>query len=170
MREIKFRGKRIDNGEWIYGYLIKQKYYNKVYICKTSGARDIVELDTKCYEVDPKTVGQYTGLKDKNGKEVYEGDIVQYKTYYAVKRWWRYSYEIPLIEQEMEKQRKDWHYEKGVIKIVDGCVKLNSLTGPNIAFGEKTEIGSTYWSDYEQKWWDFEVIGNIYENPELLEG
>ena len=135
MREIIFRGKRIDNGEWVYGSLFVG--FKKCYICPEAIA--MYNFDgALCLggfiEVDPSTVGQYTGLKDKNGKRIFEGDILgsRYDKLYPddvaieVVKWFRNGW---YIQQE------------------------NNL--PDAL----CEYGVLYYS---------EVIGNIHDNPELL--
>lgn len=134
-REILYRAKRTNTGEWIEGYYSEIKLTSTPYILTGEIAiepckKGIVQFE--CYEVWPDTVCQYTGLKDKNGRKIFEGDIVRYANIGALGKvvWYEgdyIGYAIDDIEDSFQQ------YDKELF--------------------EKTE-----------------VIGNIFDNPELLRG
>ena len=137
--EIMSRGKRVDNGEWVYGYLvcISYKSWIKDNNDKTTNPRKLdcinYTADIRCVEVIPETVGQYTGLPDKNGKKIYNGDISRDSNGFISE----IKYDPPSFYRfPVDK----WSIEHGIKEtVVNRCSFLTS-----------------------------EVIGNIHDNPELL--
>ena len=129
-REILFRGKRIDTGEWIEGYFGQSV---DTFIIQDYG---LVAGHFKVFKVVPETVGQYTGLKDKNGKKIFEGDIL--------KHYDKTTFGEPV---------GDWGFVKWDC---DECM----------LFRTSTRIGKDRLVTSHDI---YEVVGNIHDNPELLE-
>ena len=130
MREILFKGKRIDNGEWIEGGYC-QSSAGKTYIVGVSPKRGYIGG----LEVFPETICQCTGLKDKNGNKIWENDIVK-----------------GLFYHELE--------VKAVVAFLYGSFGLKWNRGDVVEFSPFTSICNC----------KYEIIGNIFDNPELLEG
>ena len=131
MRDINFRGKRTDNGEWVYGVPTKDGRGEMVMVENIFECEEYNCRGANCLYVDENTVGQYTGLKDKNGTKIFEGDIV--------KRFWLGKMCIYQID-----------YDNGLASFI-GRAGMEFTT-----------------FDYDSE--EFEVVGNIYDNPELLGG
>lgn len=134
MREIKFRGKKINSGEWVVGCLTRYSEEQSIIVV------DLIE--GKEPWVFSETVGQYTGLKDKNGTEIYEGDIVSNGT--------------TIIYGGGNKQT---FKDVGVVRwdVKNGCIVINNKRSTK-RLTHKTV-----------KQYGIKVIGNINDNPELLE-
>ena len=137
MREILFCGKRCDNGEWVQGYYIradlhwhKHGIHKDWIVCSASANGGWFALHNK-YAVKSETVGQFTGLTDKNGKKIFEGDIVRY--------------------MNKETMVVVWNNDSASFAIAYSAINFNYLA---------TISGAHIY---------LEVIGNIHDNPELLE-
>ena len=137
-REIKFRGRRTDTKEWVYGSYFKQtasQLGENVPLALARVCHCIMVYGEEYFHVDAQSVGQYTGLKDKNGKEIYEGDIIGDENIMLQVKY--------LCDSE------------------HSCFAL---------FNWVAERPNDEWWGFEHYTPEYmEVIGNIHENPELLE-
>ena len=135
MREILFRGKRVGEGTWKYGSYVEQYGTTQIYL--RNGAD---EDGFDCYHVEPETVGKYTGLTDKNGTKIFEGDICEITTF---------------------------TYEDEDIQLVGKvCFKYSSFVFQGLKHPDDEVLFSSV-CDFDT---DVEVIGNIHDNPELIGG
>lgn len=170
MREILFRGKRIDNGEWVEGHYGEYMLMSGESISAISLPKKEAICGSICYDVEASTVGQYTGLTDKNGKKIFEGDIVRY--YHHKKSL------VPVTDIKPEEDHYGRDEESGLplayrtTKIIryKGHVELDPIFGMTINLKNRCE----WWRNlnYEDDSINsdrLEVIGNIHDNPELLE-
>ena len=127
MRTIKFRGKDRRTGKWFYGNL---------YVKDTRGRTHICTPERGCFDIDPETVGQFTGLMDKNGNEIYEGDII--------------GCHNPRIKHLIFYNEKQGRF----MAALNGDIE-NDFVGV-CGLDDSRWVGSKT------------VIGNVYDNPELL--
>ena len=137
-RTIKFRGKRLDNGEWVYG----EQYTPRLFDSKRGYSGEYapcIFCDEGGVPVIPESIGQFTGLHDKNGKEIYEGDIITVRgDYPRVVLWDKMSWAI--MPCELYNDKHFW---------------VMNLQHP----------GSDWWEEFAD---EMEVVGNIYDNPEFI--
>lgn len=155
MREIEFRAKRPDNNEWVYGYYVQGLDFENKPI-NSSIVRNITTINPvdktikqDIYEVDINTLGQYTGLKDKNDTKVFESDIIRMHYFFD-------NYDpssLGAFEDEAE---------------IIGVVKCDLIDGFYVETVDDHSRCYLQW--VEEPTEELEVLGNIYDNPEWLEG
>lgn len=172
MRTIKFRGQIEHTNEWVQGYYFETPLTDGKtdsmpedgWSFLTGKNRHVISRNSCVYQVNPETVGQFTGLTDKNGVEIYEGDIL------SVKEFWnngmsdftyedRDLFELNDLKGELhDKYITDIAYEPGCFVIKTGKEDYDCFA--SVFEGNQK---------HSQPIFDFEVIGNIHDNPELLQ-
>lgn len=132
MREILFRGKRLDNGEWVEGcYITDEQDSTTAYIGHIFGVDGLMLVhDMDIVKVAPETVCQYTGLTDKNGRKIFDGDIIKYS-----KKFFK------------------------IVWVVE-CAHFAAYPLQENSWSPCMNVGTVK---------NVEVIGNIFDNPDLVE-
>ncbi|WP_130893090.1 YopX family protein [Paraprevotella xylaniphila] len=148
MKRIRFRGKSLDSGKWMYGDLIENQgeYYIYHACTETTLSDEGNTITIVATKVQNETVGQYTGLQDRNGKEIYEGDIVEQIV--------TNGYDYGLISEVC--------FDNGVFGIKHKSYKDYVVS---------RFVYSSYWNDGHAHGtisYEYELKGNIYDNPDLL--
>ena len=155
MRQHLFKGIRVDNGEWVEGYYVKAQKLNgdgyEYFIIEEAA-------DGSSHLVIPESVGEYTGIHDKNGKKIFENDIVRTQPFYdrpfSSKRKGKQF--VGVVEYTTRKFNGNRFYPE---QTYDARWRVNIVE----YIGKYVHSS---WSDF----WGCEVIGNVFENSELLEG
>nr|DAL54114.1 MAG TPA_asm: YopX protein [Caudoviricetes sp.] len=146
-RTIKFKARRIDGEKWAYGYFYEEN--DNSYIIENRQEESMLNRNL-CYQVDPDTVCQFTGLYDKNGMEIYEGDVLR-------------SDEYPF--SFINEQRKYLDLRFGSIVWDEDKCKFSMLCHTNKKYElrvDKYFEGANF--DIKQLWCSkHEVVGNVYE-------
>jgi uncharacterized phage protein (TIGR01671 family) len=153
-REILFRGKRVDNGEWINGFFgIKGKdtEYERIYIMidTLDVNHDFTYFYLTDIEVVPETIGQFTGLFDKNGKRIFEGDILRFPATSQYEETTYNAFEVFFHDNDCCDKHIGW--------------QCNRMHPQGNSAG-----GSEYWNMIPKHTKQLIVIGNIHDNPDLL--
>ena len=148
IREVIFRGKRADNGEWVEGDVLQSRYHSGHIEYQIMPQTPV----SSAYPVLPETVEQYTGLTDKNGKRIFEGDILR-------------GFEYPFCSNI----NGEFNYFAEIVWFDDSSAfGIYTFKNPKSNVRGISEGNTDYLEYFNADKW--EVIGNIYDNPELLEG
>lgn len=161
MREILFRAKRIDNGEWVEGNLItNERNERKKYIGYIFDERNGVIEDFDIVEVMPNTICQYTGLKDKNGNRIFEGDIFEFDD-----ETWESS------NTECGPEYDSWDVKNyGAVGYCDYSARFDFAKYKYNENSVEADLHENNTLDFVEFVSELEVCGNIFDNPELLKG
>lgn len=161
-REILFRGKRKDNGEWVEGYYFKSKLYSheaKLYDFIAIPHPEIEDRGNDNCMIFPETVGQYTGLDDKNGIKIFEGDIFKFND-----EVWESYYTSCGTEYD------SWEVENyGVVGFCDYSSRFDFVRYKFHNNSVEADLHENNDIDFAEFVSELEIIGNIHDNPELLE-